>query len=533
MKSSALARLPFLHGVPQATIAAVNRVLRPLSVTAGTVLFRTGDEGDACYLVETGALRVSTTLDGDVLATLGPGSFVGELAILLGEPRSATVTAVTDAELLVLTRADLDTLMSEHPSIGVALSRELGRRIVHANRRLTGEVGARRSVIWPAERVVDVAGGILSYNRRVAVAALRGAALGRTPARAIRVRPPLFGANDSRFDAVLLAAGEAPSPAALSAIADAEHVLAFGEAPPWLRAAAPPGRYVRLSDNDMGVRRAVRWATGRAVGLALSSGGSKTVAHLGVIRVLREIGVEIDAVAGTSGGAFGAVAVAFEHEDAYGLQFVEALRRATHWSRLDFNFPPRSGLFKGNRLHRLFDKWGDNASLEDAALPVWLVATDVANGNQVVLHEGPVGEALRSSMSIPGAMNPSRYDSRLLIDGAVVNPLPVDVLRDAGVGLVIASNVAGQATEIAVGAKLPSLLQIIGRMLNAMERQVINTQLPLADVVIRPRLKASGSFDFSNIEAMIAAGDVAARERVDDIKNLLAAASGHAVGASQ
>src|SRR5690349_13362024 len=110
MNSSALARLPFLQGVPHPTIAAVKRVLRPMSVTAGTVLFRTGDDGDTCYLVEHGALRVMTAPNGELLATVGPGAFVGELALLLGEARSATVIADTDATLLTLNRADLETL---------------------------------------------------------------------------------------------------------------------------------------------------------------------------------------------------------------------------------------------------------------------------------------------------------------------------------------------------------------------------------------------------------------------------------------
>jgi NTE family protein len=145
------------------------------------------------------------------------------------------------------------------------------------------------------------------------------------------------------------------------------------------------------------------------------------------------------------------------------------------------------------------------------------------------MHRGPVADALRASLSIPGAFDPWPFDGKVLIDGAVSNPLPTDVLRDAGAGIVLASNVAGQATAIDVNGRLPGLGAIVGRVLNTMERERIRSLLPLADVVIRPRIGASNSFDFSNTEGAIAAGVAAAEERIADIRSILAAASGRDV----
>ena len=524
MNDAALARLPFLHGLPTPTINAVRRVLRPLSVPAGTVLFRTGDEGDACYFIDTGAMRVTTSPAGEVLVTLGPGSFVGELALLLGEPRSATVTAVTDVRLFALKRADLESLLAVQPDIALAMTRELSRHLAHAYRRLSGDFGARRSVVWPARMVGPIVAAIDATATRLGVAALKGASIGATPSGAERVRAPLFGANEAHLQSVVIGAPDLANAPATLAIADAEHVLAFGPPPQWLVDAAPADRLIRLKEDDVGLRRAARWATGRAVGLVLSSGGSKTVAHLGVIRVLLAAGVEIDAVAGTSGGAFSAAALAFDRGEDFMQQNIADFARATNWRRLDFNFPPRSGLFKGRRLRAMFEKWGHDGNLEDADIPLWLIAADVATGGQVVLHTGPVADSIRASMSIPGALDPWRIGDRVFIDGGVVNPLPTDVLRDAGVGVVIASNVAGQASEIVVGNKLPGFMQIMGRILNTMEREVIRAQLPLADVVIRPRVTASNSFDFSKSDEMIAAGVEAARQRLPDIEAVLHAA---------
>ncbi|HUR77760.1 MAG TPA: cyclic nucleotide-binding and patatin-like phospholipase domain-containing protein [Acidimicrobiales bacterium] len=499
-----------------------------MSVTAGTMLFRTGDDGDACYLVESGALSVTTAPGGEVLATIVPGSFVGELAILLGEPRSATVTAVADSKLSVLNRRDLDALMRDHPSISLALTRELGRRIVSTNARFAGDRATRRTIVYPARQVAPLAAAIAGYDKRVAAGAVAGATIGSLPGDVARVKAPAYGGNDSRLDAVLIGAGDEGSTRAVKLVAHAEHVLCFADHPPaWLRAAAPANRLVRLPDSLMGVRRGVRWATGRAVGVALSSGGSKTVAHIGVMRVLRDAGVEVDAVAGASGGAAAAVGLAFEKDEGWGREGVADIARFTQFRRLDLNLPPRSGLAKGRRLRDMFARWDVGPNLEDADIPLWLVAADVATGATVVMHEGPVADALRASMSVPGALDPWRVGDKVLIDGAVANPLPTDVLRNAGVGIVIASNVAGQATELEVNGRLPGLGQIVSRVLNTMERERIRVLLPLADVVIRPRVSAANTFDFSNSEAVISAGADAADERLADIRSLLAAASGH------
>jgi NTE family protein len=277
------------------------------------------------------------------------------------------------------------------------------------------------------------------------------------------------------------------------------------------------------------MRRATRWATGRALGVTFSSGGSKTVAHMGVILALREAGIEIDAVAGSSGGAIAAAFVACDKDEAWGRRVVADLARLTHFRRLDLNLPPRSALAKGRRLRNAFDKWELGDNLEDASIPTWIVGSDVATGSTVVIHSGSVADAIRASLSVPAVFDPWRLGDRLIIDGAVSNPLPSDILRAGGVGVVIASNVAGQASATEVDGRLPSLGQIVGRMLNTMERERIGALLPLADVVIRPRLSAANTFDFSNVDGALAEGRRAAEEHLAGIRSLLAAASGHGV----
>ena len=150
-----------------------------------------------------------------------------------------------------------------------------------------------------------------------------------------------------------------------------------------------------------------------------------------------------------------------------------------------------------------------------------MVATDVSLGTEVVIHRGSLADAVRASMSIPGAMNPWPIGGRRCIDGAVVNPMPASVLRDAGIRLVIGSNVAGQELP---SESDPHLMQIMSRILNSMEREMIKAQLPLVDVLIRPAVGAAPSFDFSRIDEFVLEGERAARDALPEIKAALASA---------
>ena len=163
---------------------------------------------------------------------------------------------------------------------------------------------------------------------------------------------------------------------------------------------------------------------------------------------------------------------------------VNELAAMLKFRKIDFNFLPRSALFKGERLRNRFHEWSEGATFADTLIPCWMVATDVAFGDEIVINRGPLADAVRASMSIPGAMNPWPIGDRRCIDGAVVNPMPASVLRNAGLRLVIGSNVAGQ--ELPAESD-PHLLQIMSRIVNSMEREMIKAQLPLVDVLIRPR----------------------------------------------
>ncbi|MBW2068901.1 MAG: patatin-like phospholipase family protein [Deltaproteobacteria bacterium] len=172
------------------------------------------------------------------------------------------------------------------------------------------------------------------------------------------------------------------------------------------------------------------------LGLALGSGSARGWAHIGVIRALIEAGIRIDYVAGTSIGALvGAIYASGNIES------LEEIVLQLDWKQiasfLDVVFP-KSGLIDGNRISEFIRIHVGAKNIEDLPLPFCAVSTDLATGNEVVIKDGDIIEAVRASISVPGIFTPVRKGDMILIDGSLVNPVPVSVVREMGADLVIA-----------------------------------------------------------------------------------------------
>ena len=175
------------------------------------------------------------------------------------------------------------------------------------------------------------------------------------------------------------------------------------------------------------------------VGLVLGSGASRGWAHIGAIEALEDAGVEISMISGASAGAFIGAAYA-----GGGLQKVKSFALNMDWrgvlAHLDIAFP-RSGFIEGKKVAELIELYTEAVDFKDLNIPLTMVATDMHTGEQVLLSKGSITQALRASMGVPGVMTPNRIDGRWLVDGGVVNPLPVDVCRDMGADIVVAVDI--------------------------------------------------------------------------------------------
>jgi NTE family protein len=544
-----LRRIPFFSELPDDLLQAISAKLHLKRYRKGEVIFVEGGSGDSMYLIESGQVKVVSGTDEEerLFAYLGPGNFFGEMALLLGEPRSATVKVDIDTELWVLHKTDMDELLEQHPSIAVTISRELSRRLRETDKQPTRR-HEYRVVAAIGERIVDLAlslarqtgeqlllfdlGGLRRSELDLEALSNSGITLLDSRSTSYLIAGGLaesLGSLVQKFDRVLLCIHPQKYEVAIKAVELADVTVHIGPGKEnWVEQMAIKGHW-HVADESAAIDRAARRIAQRLVGLALSSGGARGIAHIGVLRVLEEEGIPIDIMSGTSAGSlFGALYAAglsLDEITAFALGMKD--RVALSGRLWDFNLPPRSGLIRGQRALDYIDKTLGHCTFADLRIPFYIVAADIISGEEVIFDSGSVAEAVRASISIIGIFSPASVGGRYLIDGGTVNPVPTDILAQKGVDIIIASSVISGLEEQARRQRerkeesSPNFLGVVMNMMGIMEREIIKTKMMPMDVVINPRVGIYSSMEYDKAAEFIRLGEEAAQEEIGRIKELI------------
>jgi len=294
------------------------------------------------------------------------------------------------------------------------------------------------------------------------------------------------------------------------------------------------------------------------IGLALGSGSARGWSHIGVIRALERAGMSPDIVCGTSIGSVVGAAYADDKLDRLET-WVRSLTWQTVVGLLDFTLD--GGLVKGSRLFTFFRSHFEDKDITQLRKAYGAVATELLTGREVWLREGSMIDAVRASMALPGLFTPAQLEGRLLVDGALVNPVPVSLCRAMGADIVIAvdlnwdlmgrslhqpAEVKAPPPESAPGAlagflgklpfslgrlksgpaastDMPSILDVLSISLNIMQVRITRSRLAgePADVMIRPRLSDFALMDYHRAAPAIAEGQRAAEQAVPELMELL------------
>ena len=278
------------------------------------------------------------------------------------------------------------------------------------------------------------------------------------------------------------------------------------------------------------------------IGLALSSGGARGVAHVGVLKVLEEAGIVPDIIVGTSMGAeFGGTYAA-----GIPISQLEGLVRSTSFGRVAKSLLPTipwSGWSSGNAIRRfLKDLLGDR-TIEELPIRFAAVVTDLESGQPITLTSGSLVEAIRASLSVPGLFTPVWLDGHLCIDGGVSNPLPVDAARALGADIVIAVDVLVEPFEVKLSGLptiatrermmgvaegiepqryAPNVFSVLFQMSTVFQKRLSDARLALhpPDVLIRPNFSEDPPC-YSRIGCGIEAGEQAARRALPEILRIM------------
>jgi NTE family protein len=267
------------------------------------------------------------------------------------------------------------------------------------------------------------------------------------------------------------------------------------------------------------------------IGLALGTGAAKGLAHIGILKALKEAEIPIDMVAGSSMGAM--IGACFANDGD--ISTTEKMALKTGWRQvaqiLDLKLSLLGkGLIRGQRIEMILHSLIGDAEFKDLKIPFAAVATDLNTGEEVVIKKGSVIQAVRASISIPGIFIPVSFEGKWLVDGGLVNPVPVDVLRDMGANFVIAVNVlfeprrsrgTARPSKDDKVAEVPNIFKTLFQSLYIMEYEIIRQRLPKADIIIAPDVSHIAAFEFHRGEEAMQAGYKAARYALPKIHKLM------------
>jgi predicted acylesterase/phospholipase RssA/CRP-like cAMP-binding protein len=498
-KLAELSATPFFAALSPSTLDQLRTELELTRVPGGEILFRTGSAGDAMYVVLSGRLRVTIERrDGaeEAIRELSRGETVGELALLTGEPRSATVQAIRDTELAMLSRAAFERAIRTDPKLISQIALQLADRQRQGNDPTLSRRNTRTIALLPFDESVML--------RNFAAALAEAMKLGGSTLHLAKDNLESNGGLDAqygslaeddgavgaRLDAletshrfVLYEAELENSPWKRLCIRQADLILVVASAnsdpslsrldtlqgyfdqsriatrielvllhehnfhpeaatSKWLASLRVAAYHHIVSTEPGDMTRLARLLTGTAIGLVLSGGGARGFAHIGVIRALSERSVPIDYIGGTSMGAV----IAAQYALGWDWETMARINR-DEWPRCEpqKNYTlPLVALNSARRMDQMLRRMFGAADIQNLRTKFFCVSTNLTTADAKIHREGTLWKAVRASMSIPGIGPPAIENGEIFVDGGLVNNLPVDIMKKFCPGFIFAVDVSEQ-----------------------------------------------------------------------------------------
>lgn len=538
------------------------------SLPGGATLYAPGETADQLYFLRTGRLGAFRREEGQepqFLGVIRPGEPAGEMALIGGTPHSANLVALRDSEVLALPRADFFEAAESDPTVMLELSRLMIRRARQAQTHaaigdpsvfgfIAVEPGAAiRPVVERVARAMSALGYLVTveggesllaptewfthverdHDFVLYVAEADETAwkhvVGRQVDRLFRVgrgdrappaEIPSYASGPLQtqrlVDLILLQSANLKQPTGSEA---------------WMEA-TQAARLFHLRENGMAdVQRLARVLTGQSVGLVLSGGGARAYAHIGAIEAMRERGIPIDFVGGASMGAVIAAGLAMGWDDG---EMETRIRKAfVESSPVDDIAFPMIAMTRGDKVRaRLEEHFGD-IEISDLWLPFFCVSSNLTSGSYHLHRRGPLHNALRASISLPGVLPPVCEDGAVLVDGAVMKNFPADVMRAFQLGPIVGVDVTrGRSiTDEDVQSppslwtwfwsgewrKGPPIVALLMRAATVSTGRDLAASREASDVLITPKLDKVDIRDWRAFAPAVSAGKIAAAIALDGL----------------
>lgn len=547
-----LDRITFLIKLSAALPTASDECVRSLaevaswiSVPGGGTLFYQGDTSDAIYITSSGLLG-AYTCDGTgaeiPVGRIGSGELIGEMGCVAGEPRSTTIRALRNSEILMIPWEAIEPLARVHPILMQSLCQTVIRRMRGMVEGKRPQIGLRTYCLLPygGARDTDVfVDRLVVEFKKLGTTFLvtRENCHDWTTEQLVALEAThdyvLYLADTDKTSwtrlclrqadtAVIIARGlDARSPlqsfTEINAGISTSLILLWsddivpGLTAPWLDSLRPRAHHHVRSSSDIG--RVARLLTGKGLGIVLAGGGARGLAHIGVARAFAEHGVEVDAVVGTSIGALVGSSIAVEWDYRRSRDAVHRFsRRHPFWELV---LPLRS-LFSGRNLRASLDEWHGETLIEETPIPFACVSASLNSSGAAVHQRGKLATWVRASASLPGIFPPVLENDTIYVDGGVVNNLPTDTIHGMGVGFVVAVEL--KSGDAAPARKPPSMIDILFRVATMGSNARSLSAREQCDVLLSPNVEIVDLMNFRAYDLAIQIGYECAIEKVEQIK---------------
>jgi NTE family protein len=530
---ASLALVEMFRDLPAEQLAELERQLVTLPIRRGEILFRQGDPEDALYIVGSG--RFAVDVGERRIAEIGIGAPIGEIAFFADRKRTATVTALRDSIVFKLSHADFIALADRHPGILKPIAVTLARRLADtlttdgephlSHPRTIAVVAAGRAPLHETFRH-EITKALSRFGQIAIVdAAMLAATFPDDPEFSSEAVTSWLNRQEARYHFVLYFTDPDLTQFNRKAIRQADQILLVGlhrecvDGAPQLnpserfafeihpasafrlvllhKARAPisgTSRWLEqrpvahhhvVSGDNTDYDRVARFLTGHALGFVAAGGGALCAAHIGVYKALLEAGLCFDLLGGTSGG--GAMTAAFAmgaSPDDVSARTADIFLKSRALKRLTW---PRYSLLDHTVFDRALKTHYGETDIEDLWTSYFSVATCLATNSLRLITRGPVWKAVRATSSIPGLLPPVYENGSMLVDGSLLDNVPVKSMRilKSGPNIVVNLRAEGIKSGGVDYASLPSRGQLLLQLLNPFGRRNLPKAPGVATVLLR------------------------------------------------
>ncbi len=538
-------------GVNESTIKELKKNISWKTLNEGEILFNENDVGDSCYVVMSGKVKAIKNIGMDneiALGELNRGEIIGEMALITGEKRSATIQASKLTRLIYISKDSFEKVMYDNPKALMEVSKHLINRIKYKDKNNTGQ----KNLIIGIISLLDEEDTHAFYN------ALNRSLQQFGPTESLNEKNSNIDYNIdninfeiqlenliSQNDFVILHPNDINNIEWIKRILQySDQILILGNPKElieitkkeqntigdyntinidkyWLilnqdKDIITPENTKRIIDirnkittfhiknnNIEDIKRIGRFITKQTIGLTLGGGGAKGFAHLGVFKALSELNIPIDVIGGTSAGSIIASQIALGNPLDKIIERNKIVNKLNMFKEYGF---PYISLIKSKKIEYAAKLSAQDRYIEDLWIPFFAPATDLTNSKLILFNKGPLWEAIRASGALPGIILPYFKENNILVDGGLMNNLPVDIMKSNFGGKIICSSCSSDRSMKTEIKGIPNQAKLFfQKLINKKKFHNNYGYIPnLTDIIFKTSVVASAS----QLEKNIAMSDV-------------------------